>query len=173
MTNFAKVIDDVVTDVIVADEDIIGTFRQDGSEWIESSPARANDPGIGFKYDRDNDVFYPPSPGEGWTISAPDWTWHPPAETPEQIKARLSAAVQKMLDEKVKERNYDGILSACSYATSTNPKFAAEGQACVAWRDAVWDDCYVLLDRVTNGQMAVPTADELIAMLPKLEWPAV
>lgn len=97
----------------------------------------------------------------------------PPPETFDQAKARLSAVVQSYLDTKPQERNYDGILSACSYATSTNPKFAAEGQACVAWRDDVWASCYQMLADVQAGTRAIPTEAELIAELPVLTWPEV
>ena len=46
------------------------------------------------------------------------------------------AAVQVRLDDFARTRNYDGILSAATYATSTVSKFAAEGQCAVALRDA-------------------------------------
>jgi hypothetical protein len=80
-------------------------------------------------------------------------------------------AVQAMLDAKAREREYDGILSATTYATSTLPRFQAEGQACVAWRDAVWSKCYELMEQVDTGALAQPTVDELLAMLPAMEWP--
>lgn len=80
-------------------------------------------------------------------------------------------AIQSMLDAKARERNYDGILSACTYATSTFPKFAAEGQACVAWRDAVWSQCYAILGAVQAGQRAQPTIEQVIAEMPALVWP--
>lgn len=81
------------------------------------------------------------------------------------------SAVQSMLDLKAAERRYDNILSACTYATSTQPKFQAEGQACVAWRDAVWSKCYELMEQVDAGTLAQPTIEELLAMLPTMEWP--
>lgn len=80
-------------------------------------------------------------------------------------------AVQMMLDTKARERLYDNILSACTYATSTRPKFQAEGQACVAWRDAVWSRCYELMADVDSGALTQPTIEELLAMLPTMEWP--
>jgi hypothetical protein len=89
----------------------------------------------------------------------------PPTE-PEYV-----AAVQAMLDTKARERKYDGILSACTYVTSTNTKFQAEGQACVEWRDAVWAACYELMGQVTEGTLSQPTVAELLAMLPEMEWP--
>ena len=81
------------------------------------------------------------------------------------------AAVQAMLDAKAKERMYDGILSACTYATSLNPKFNAEGQACVEWRDAVWARCYELMGDVESGELPQPTIQGLLGMLPTMDWP--
>lgn len=80
-------------------------------------------------------------------------------------------AVQALLDSKACERNYDGILSACTYATSANAKFAAEGKACIAWRDACWSYCYQALADVQAGKRAAPTIPDLLAELPALAWP--
>jgi hypothetical protein len=96
----------------------------------------------------------------------------PPAPPAPPAVPDYVTAVQSMLDEKARERRYDNILSACTYATSTVPKFQAEGQACVAWRDAVWARCYELMDQVTSGELAQPTVGDLLAMLPAMEWPA-
>ena len=81
------------------------------------------------------------------------------------IAEKLTAIVQEYLDKTVQSRNYDNIASACSYANSTDPIFAAEGKACVAWRD-----CYQIQDNVIKGLSGIPTADELISNLPVLEW---
>ncbi|MHB1227682.1 MAG: hypothetical protein ACYC0O_09180 [Desulfurivibrionaceae bacterium] len=81
-------------------------------------------------------------------------------------------AVQDALDNKARERNYDGILSLCTYVTSTNPGFAAEGQAGVAWRDAAWTKCYEVLTEVAVGTRLQPTVEELLAELPAMVWPA-
>lgn len=83
----------------------------------------------------------------------------------------MTDAVQRHLDATAKTRNYDGILSLASYATSTNPTFAAEGQAGVAWRDAVWAYCYQALAAVQAQTRAVPTWEELKAELPAMVWP--
>lgn len=95
----------------------------------------------------------------------------PPEPTPAEIIAQLSHAVQSHLDRTARERNYDGILSCATYATSTNPQFAAEGLACVGWRDAVWAACYSIMADVLDGIRQVPTEDELIAALPVMAWP--
>lgn len=99
---------------------------------------------------------------------------HTGAWTPPQPVITVQSyidAVQIMLDTKARERNYDGILSACTYATSTIPKFQAEGQACVAWRDAVWAACYDAMHLVETGAIPQPTVEELLAMMPTLTWP--
>lgn len=102
MAHFAQVVNGIVRQVIVAEPEYIQekiAKRLDliDCDWIQTSyntrggihygpdglpdggvALRGNYAGTGFIYDEANDVFYPPSPGEGWTISAPDWTWKPP-----------------------------------------------------------------------------------------------
>lgn len=94
----------------------------------------------------------------------------PPPLSAEEIIARLTAAIQKHLDDTARTRGYDGILSACSYATDINPPFAAEAQACVNWRSAVWSFSYGYMAEVQLGQHPIPTAEELISMLPEIVW---
>jgi len=36
---------------------------------------RGNYAGVGFTYDSTNDVFYPPSPGEGYSLNTSTWLW--------------------------------------------------------------------------------------------------
>ena len=90
--------------------------------------------------------------------------------TEDEIQESLTIAVQNYMDTTVQARNYDNINSACTYANSTDHIFAAEGVACVKWRDAVWRKCYDILGEVKAGTSAIPTAEEVIAKLPKLEW---
>ncbi|MBP2315298.1 hypothetical protein [Azospirillum soli] len=89
----------------------------------------------------------------------------------EALIAAIGTAVQAHLDAEARTRRYDGILSACTYATSTVPTFQAEGQACVAWRDAVWAKCHELLAEVQSGKRAPLTPAEVVALLPAPEWP--
>lgn len=91
--------------------------------------------------------------------------------SPEYKISVLKSAVQSHLDNTAKERGYDNIMSACTYATSTNPQFAAEGQACVAWRDSVWAYCYNVLSDYNAGIRSEPTAEALLAELPTFSWP--
>ena len=63
-------------------------------------------------------------------------------------------------------------MSACSYATSTVPKFQAEGQYCVQARDATWAALYAILAQVETGERPLPAGyAELEAELPILAWP--
>ena len=80
-----------------------------------------------------------------------------PPPTPEQIIAQYTAGVQKYLDDFARTRNYDGILSAATYATSSVLKFQAEGQYAVAARDATWAKCYEILAAVEGGTSPMPT----------------
>lgn len=102
----------------------------------------------------------------GATFTAPE----KPAPTVAEIQKQLTEAVQNYMDTTVQARNYDNINSACTYANSTDHIFAAEGVACVKWRDAVWRKCYDMLAEVKAGTRAIPTAEEVIAELPALEW---
>lgn len=95
----------------------------------------------------------------------------PPPPTAEQIVAQYVAAVQKHLDDFARTRGYDGIMSAATYATSTVPKFKAEGQYAVEARDATWAKCYEVMAAVEAGSRPMPTIDELFAELPVLTWP--
>lgn len=105
-------------------------------------------------------------------------TWIVRDLTAEEIAASsptvpdYTVAIQSMLDAKATERRYYNILSACTYATSTNEAFKAEALACLSWRDAVWATAYGVLDQVEAGTLAQPTIPQLLAMLPTMAWPA-
>ena len=70
-------------------------------------------------------------------------------------------------------RNYDGILSACTYATSGVQQFAAEGQHAVNVRDATRAALYAIMGEVDAGTRTVPTGyADIEPLLPSMEWPA-
>ena len=97
----------------------------------------------------------------------------PPAPTAEELQRQFTDAIQFHLDSFARSRNYDNIMSATTYATSTVPKFKAEGQYAVEARDATWAKGYEILDAVLAGQRPMPTIEEVIAELPPLAWPEV
>ena len=96
MSHFAKVVDEKVVQVIVAEQDFFNTFVDSSpGTWLQTSyntrggihygadgkpdggiALRGNYAGIGYTYDSVNDVFYAPKPdGDGWTIGPPTWIW--------------------------------------------------------------------------------------------------
>jgi len=109
MSHFAKVINGIVTQVIVAEQDFINSGALGpASEWVQTSyntvggvhygqdkkpdggiALRGNYAGIGYIYDSTHDVFYAPRPldrngesCESWTITGPRWIWQPPTPMP-------------------------------------------------------------------------------------------
>lgn len=91
----------------------------------------------------------------------------------EEQRDEFISAIQLYLDSFAWTRNYDNILSAASYATSKNPRFAAEGQYAVELRDAVWAKGYEILEQVMSGARPLPSMEEVLAELPKPAWPEV
>ena len=106
MAHFAKVLDGKVMQVIVAEPEFFDTFVDSSpGEWIQTSyntrggvhygqdgqpdggvALRGNYAGIGYTYDRTNDVFYPPSPFPSWTLNNTTWTWEAPVAYPSDGK---------------------------------------------------------------------------------------
>lgn len=90
-----------------------------------------------------------------------------------RVQAAVIAATQLRLDTFAQTRNYDGILSACTYATSGVTKFAAEGQYCVDARDATWATLYTIMGEVLAQTRPMPESFADVApLLPALAWPA-
>ena len=88
-----------------------------------------------------------------------------------ELQAKFTAAIQEYMDAFFRERNYDGVMSAATYAASQNPKFAAEGQYAVQVRDLVWAKGYEIMDAVLSGERGIPTVEDVLAELPPLAWP--
>lgn len=93
------------------------------------------------------------------------------AQQEAQLQKTYTDAIQKMMDAEAQSKNYDGILSVCSYATSTNAVFKAEAAVAVPWRDAVWSAGYKILADVKAGLRPLPTIEEMLAELPVINWP--
>jgi hypothetical protein len=88
MKYFAKIENDIVANVIViSDEDannanyFINTILGLNGEWIETSEKnefRQWYASIGFHYNRELDLFYPPQPYENWVLNTEEWIWEEP-----------------------------------------------------------------------------------------------
>jgi len=106
MSHYAKCLDGKVLQVIVAEKEFFDTFVDSSpGEWIQTSyntrggvhygpdgkpdggvALRGNYAGIGYTYDRQNDVFYAPQPYASWTLSQTTWLWEPPVAYPTDEK---------------------------------------------------------------------------------------
>jgi hypothetical protein len=86
MSHFAKVENGIVTQVIVAEQDVIdsGLF---GTGWVQTSyntyggqhpenrPMRKNYAGVGYTYDAQRDAFIPPKLDDSWTLNEETCLW--------------------------------------------------------------------------------------------------
>lgn len=87
------------------------------------------------------------------------------------LQQSIVDATQTRLDEFAKTRNYDSILSACTYATDPNPVFAAEGQRAVDFRSSTWAKLYSILSEVQAGTRPTPVSfSDIESELPILSW---
>jgi hypothetical protein len=50
---------------------------------------RANFAGIGYKYDKDFDVFIPPQPFPSWKLNYTNYSWEAPVPKPDKIEGFL------------------------------------------------------------------------------------
>ena len=94
MSHFAKLVDGIVTVVIVAEQDYINTLE---GEWVqtsyntyggqhpESRPLRKNYAGIGYTYDRSRDAFIAPKPYSSWVLDEQTCLWAAPIAKPEPV----------------------------------------------------------------------------------------
>lgn len=105
MAHFAKVVDGVVTQVIVAEPEFFDTFVDSSpGEWIQTSyntrggvhyqpdsntpsadqtkALRKNYAGIGFTYDRVRDAFIPSKPYPSWVLDESSCLWEAPVAYP-------------------------------------------------------------------------------------------
>ena len=106
MAHFAKVENEIVTQVIVAEQDVIdsGLFG-DPNQWIQTSyntrnnvhygqdgkpdngvALRGNFAGIGYTYNKKLDAFYPPQPYPSWVLSPKTINWESPVPYPDDGK---------------------------------------------------------------------------------------
>jgi hypothetical protein len=83
---------------------------------------------------------------------------------------RFRQAIQQHVDRTARERLYDNGHTLASYISSTNSQWAAEAQAFVAWRDAVWLYAYVELDKVMVGKREQPSFEDFVGELPSISW---
>ena len=72
------------------------------------------------------------------------------------------AAAQQNLDLTAQSWGYANMVTAVSYANSTNIQYAADATALIQWRDSYWDEAYI----IEAGTLPT-TAEAFVALLPK------
>lgn len=88
MAHFCKVVNGIVTQVIVAEPEFFDTFVDSSpGQWIQTSynthggqhpenrPLRKNFAGIGFTYDAERDAFIPPKPEGDYALDEETCLW--------------------------------------------------------------------------------------------------
>ena len=90
MSHFAKLENNIVTEVIVAEQDYINSgVVGDSFLWVQTSyngNFRKNFATVGFTYDKTRDAFIPPRPGASWTLDEDTCTWEAPVAYPDDGK---------------------------------------------------------------------------------------
>jgi hypothetical protein len=95
VSHFAKVINGIVTEVLVIEQDVIDTglfgdpspfvqtsYNTHGGQHPEGRPLRKNYAGIGYTYDVDRDAFYAPQPYPSWVLDEETCLWDAPVAYP-------------------------------------------------------------------------------------------
>jgi hypothetical protein len=86
MSHFVKIdTNNVITEGIVAEQDFINSgLVGDSFLWVQTSynnNFRKQYAGIGYTYDKANDVFISPKPYPSWALDA-SFDWQPPTAMP-------------------------------------------------------------------------------------------
>lgn len=90
MSHFAKIDNtNTVTQVIVAEQDFINSGKVgDSFLWVQTSyngNFRKHYAGVGYTYNKVNDVFILPKPYASWSLDA-SFDWQPPTAMPDDDK---------------------------------------------------------------------------------------
>jgi len=109
MAHFAKIVDGMVTQVIVAEPEFFQNFLDSTpGQWIQTSyntrggiyydpqtnqpgtdqtkALRKNYAGIGYTYDQARDAFIAPKPFDSWVLDESSCRWFPPIPYPNDGK---------------------------------------------------------------------------------------
>ena len=109
MAHYAKVVDGIVTQVIVAEAEFFDSFVDSSpGTWVQTSyntrggkhyepnsdtessdqakALRKNYAGIGYSYDTAKDAFIPPKPYDSWVLNVTTCLWDSPVAYPSDGK---------------------------------------------------------------------------------------
>ena len=90
MAHFAKLNNNIVTEVIVAEQDFINSgVVGDSFLWVQTSynkNFRKNYASVGDTYDKTRDAFIPPKPYASWILVEDTCQWKAPSDYPDDGK---------------------------------------------------------------------------------------
>ena len=90
MSHFAKLNNNIVTEVIVAEQDFINSgLVGDSFLWVQTSyneNFRKNFATVGSSYDSTRDAFIPVKPYASWTLNETTCLWECPVALPDDNK---------------------------------------------------------------------------------------
>ena len=90
MAHFAKLNNNIVTEVIVAEKNFINSgLVGDEFLWVQTSynnNFRKNYAGVGYTYDKSKDAFIPPKPYPSWALNETTCLWESPIDYPSDNK---------------------------------------------------------------------------------------
>ena len=90
MAHFAKLNNNIVTEVLVSEQDFINSGAVgDSFLWVQTSyngNFRKNYAGVGGTYDKTRDSFIPPKPYPSWTLIEDTCLWESPTAMPDDGK---------------------------------------------------------------------------------------
>jgi hypothetical protein len=90
------------------------------------------------------------------------------AEARAAAERDIAAAIDARVEAQARELGYNSAAHLAGYVSSTVPQWAAEAQAFVAWRDAVWLAAFEVQTQALAAQ-EVPSLDDVLAALPAWE----
>ena len=90
MSHFAKLNNNVVTEVIVSEQDFINSGAVgDSFLWVQTSyngNFRKNYAAVGYTYDKTKDAFIAPKPYPSWVLVEDTCQWEAPTAMPDDGK---------------------------------------------------------------------------------------
>lgn len=97
--------------------------------------------------------------------------WTPPEPVPPTV-VDYQTAIQGLVDETARSKQFNDGVTLASYKDSTNPLWAAQAVAFIAWRDQVWSYSYAEFEKVQSGERSQPSVAGFLAELEVITWPA-
>jgi len=108
----------------------------------------------------------------GWSHDGEEFIAPPAPEEPLPTVEMYQNAIQATVDAAAQSKQFNDGVTLASYKDSTNPIWAAQATAFIAWRDQVWAYSYAQLAEVEAGQREQPSIADFIVELPAIEWSA-